>query len=75
MKADQQDEIGERLTTSLQRRGLAAERHAIAAEDRPIGVTLQEHAIKADVELLVMGGDGHSRLREFVLWRRDGRDG
>jgi nucleotide-binding universal stress UspA family protein len=61
------DDIGERLATSLRRHGLAAKWHAITAEDCPIGITLQEHAIKAGAELLVMGGYGHSRLREFVL--------
>ena len=61
------DDIGERLVSSLRKRGLAAEWHAIGAEDCPIGVTLQEHAVKAGAQLLVMGAYGHSRLREFVL--------
>lgn len=35
--------------------------------DKPIGTALQEAAIRKDATLLVMGGYGHSRLREFVF--------
>ena len=40
--------------------------HDLAA-DRPIAVTLQDHAVGLQADGLVMGGYGHSRLREFVL--------
>ena len=37
------------------------------AEDCPIAITLQEHALDLHSDLLVMGGYGHSRVRDFVL--------
>ena len=57
----------ERLAAGLKKRGLVAEGISIRAEDCPIGVSLQEHAIERGAKLLVMGGYGHSRVREFVL--------
>lgn len=58
---------GERLVDSLGRRGIGAEAISVVAEDCPIGVTLQEHALEHQAGLLVMGAYGHSRLRDFVL--------
>jgi nucleotide-binding universal stress UspA family protein len=58
---------GERLVAGLHKRGLVADLRSIKAEDCEIGVTLQEHAIEAGADLLVMGGYGHSRVRHFVL--------
>lgn len=40
---------------------------AIRAEDRPIAMTLQQHALEAGAGILTMGGYGHSRMRDFVL--------
>lgn len=60
-------DAGERLAGSLRKRGLLAEAVAIRAEDCPISVTLQEHATERGATLLVMGGYGHSRIRDFVL--------
>ena len=59
--------IGERLALGLRARGLAAEAAPIQAGDRSIGTALQEHALKIGGKLLVMGGYGHSRIRDFVL--------
>ena len=61
------NDIGKQLAEKLNRRGLAAEAISITAEDCPIGETLQAHALETDAGLLVMGGYGHSRLRDFVL--------
>lgn len=58
---------GERLAVSLRRRGLNADFAAINAEDGPIATTLQNQAIERGADLLVMGGYGHSRVRDFVL--------
>jgi nucleotide-binding universal stress UspA family protein len=58
---------GERLAARLRKSGLAAEAVQIRAEDCPISVTLQEQAIERGATLLVMGGYGHSRVRDFVL--------
>ena len=60
-------DAGERLARSLREHGLSAEALAIQAEDREISTTLQEHAIERGAALLVMGGYGHSRVRDFVL--------
>ncbi|MFD2057960.1 universal stress protein [Mesorhizobium calcicola] len=60
-------DIGERLAQGLRTRGLVAEAASIQAGDRSIGTALQEHALKIGGNLLVMGGYGHSRVRDFVL--------
>ncbi|MEP9386324.1 universal stress protein [Mesorhizobium sp. KR9-304] len=60
-------DAGKRLAASLRQGGLKAEFSAILAEDCPIAETLQQHAIGTGADLLVMGGYGHSRLRDFVL--------
>lgn len=58
---------GARLAVGLRERGFVAEALTIDAEDCPVAVTLQERAIAAGADLLVMGGYGHSRIRDFVL--------
>lgn len=60
-------DAGERLAESLRRAGLKASYSAVRAEDCPIAETLQRHAVELGADLLVMGGYGHSRLRDFVL--------
>lgn len=62
-----QDNIAEREVAALRKRGLPAESYAIKAGDDPIGVSIQQHAIERGAKLLVMGGYGHSRVRDFVL--------
>jgi nucleotide-binding universal stress UspA family protein len=59
--------IGERLELALQRRGLTAEGLTLRVEGRAIGKALQAHALDSGAQLLVMGGFGHSRIRDFVL--------
>jgi len=61
------DRVSERLTTGLRQRGLAAEAVVIRKERGEIGAVLQKHAVQSGAKLLVMGGYGHSRLRDFVL--------
>ena len=63
----ERDDIAERLASGLSKRGIAAEALAISCEDCPIGITLQERAIERGATMLVMGGHGHSRVRDFVL--------
>ncbi|RWL47132.1 MAG: universal stress protein [Mesorhizobium sp.] len=60
-------DIAERLANGLVARGLRAEAESIQTGDSEIGVALQDHALKVGGKLLVMGGWGHSRLRDFVL--------
>ena len=66
-KALPRPDIGERLALGLRARGLSAQCEPIRAGDRTIGRALQEHALKIGGGVLVMGGWGHSRLRDFVL--------
>ncbi len=61
------EDIGDRLAHGLAARGLKAKAESIHAGDNEIGAALQEHAIRINGGLLVMGGWGHSRLRDFVL--------
>ena len=60
-------DIGERLAEGLRVRGPTVESSSIRGGDRSIGAALQEHAVKIGGKLLVMGGYGHSRVRDFVL--------
>ena len=57
----------QRLADALRKRGLVAEGFAIEARDCSIGESLQVGAIEHGARLLVMGGYGHSRMRDFVL--------
>lgn len=63
----QEKNPGERLAEGLRRRSLPAEAVALRTEDCPIGEALQQRAIERGCNLLVMGGYGHSRIRDFVL--------
>jgi nucleotide-binding universal stress UspA family protein len=58
---------GADIAQHLARHGLAVEARQIVSQDaRPVDVILS-HAADSSADLLVMGGFGHSRLREFVL--------
>lgn len=58
-----QDEV----LTALRRRGIAASFRTMERGSRDIGEAIQAAAAECRAELLVMGGFGHSRLRDFVL--------
>jgi nucleotide-binding universal stress UspA family protein len=60
-------DAGERLAEGLRTRGLNAEAVTVQARDCPIAETLQQTAIERGCQLLVMGGYGHSRIRDFIL--------
>jgi nucleotide-binding universal stress UspA family protein len=60
-------DAGERLAVTLRERGLDADAVPTKAQDCPIAETLQRTAIEKGCQLLVMGGYGHSRIRDFVL--------
>ncbi len=55
------------LVRHLSAHGVAARVDEVPAEARPIGLSLADYVVGQGVELLVMGGFGHARLREFVL--------
>lgn len=60
-------DAAERLAMGLSRQGLDASAVPLRCEGRLIAETLQKSAIDRGAGLLVMGGYGHSRLRDFVL--------
>jgi nucleotide-binding universal stress UspA family protein len=57
----------EELSKNLSRHGIDVVLDRVDAEGRPIGAVLEGYAASHEVDLLVMGAYGHSRLREFVL--------
>ena len=58
---------GADLGQHLARHGLNVEVQRITRGDLDVADALLSHAADADVDFIVMGGYGHSRLREFVL--------
>lgn len=57
----------EELREFLAKRGVAAVLDRYDAAGRKIGQALSDYIKQHAIDLLVMGGYGHSRLREFVL--------
>ena len=51
----------------LARHGLNVDVHRIVAPDIDVASSILSYAADASADLIVMGGYGHSRLREFVL--------
>jgi nucleotide-binding universal stress UspA family protein len=63
-----QDEIeGADMGQHLARHGLKVEVHRIAGGNIDVADALLSHAADSGADFIVMGGFGHSRLREFVL--------
>jgi nucleotide-binding universal stress UspA family protein len=58
---------GAGLMDYLALHGVHAAEHILEPQGRTVGQTLLEAAIDGGAGLLVMGGYGHSRLREFIL--------
>lgn len=59
--------IAHDLVRHLQAHGVSAAVDERSAPDQPIGCRLVDHVTSTRPDLLVMGGFGHARLREFVL--------
>ena len=67
-KPSRSDEIpGADLGEHLARHGLKVEVKRLTADDIDVASMLLSHAADSDADIMVMGGYGHSRLREFVL--------
>jgi nucleotide-binding universal stress UspA family protein len=63
-----QDEIaGADMGQHLARHGLKVDVKRISGGDVDVADALLSHAADANIDFMVMGGYGHSRLREFVL--------
>ena len=57
----------EELAKNLSRHGVDVVLDRVDAKGRPIGGVLEAYVASHELDLLVMGAYGHSRLREFVL--------
>jgi nucleotide-binding universal stress UspA family protein len=55
------------IAQHLARHGLRVQVENVAAPDLDVANTILSHAADTSANLIVMGGYGHSRLREFVL--------
>jgi nucleotide-binding universal stress UspA family protein len=67
-KAGKADEIpGADLGQHLARHGLKVDVKRITSPDIDVGSTILSYAADSSADMIVMGGYGHSRLREFVL--------
>ncbi len=66
-RGKQQEIEGVDMGQHLARHGLNVEVHRITRGDLDVADALLSLAADADVDFIVMGGYGHSRLREFVL--------
>ena len=63
-----QDEIpGADMGQHLARHGLKVDVNRITEGDIDVADALLSHAADASIDFIVMGGYGHSRLREFIL--------
>ena len=58
---------GADIATHLARHGIVAEAHHIVAPDLDAGDSLLSAAADFSSDFMVMGGYGHSRLRELAL--------
>jgi len=67
-EAAKSDEIpGADIAHHLARHGVKPELHRLVSTEIDVASTILSHAADASADFLVMGGYGHSRLREFVL--------
>jgi nucleotide-binding universal stress UspA family protein len=66
-KVKTEEVTGADMGEHLARHGLNVEVKRLASPDVDIADTILSHAADSAADLIVMGGYGHSRLREFVL--------
>jgi nucleotide-binding universal stress UspA family protein len=60
-------EPGADIATHLARHGLRVNLVNLRSDGLPVATVLLRHAAASEAQLLVAGGYGHSRLREWVL--------
>lgn len=58
---------GADLAVYLSRHGVNVSVEHILSDGSSIGMALNEHILSNGIDLVVMGGYGHSRVREFIL--------
>jgi nucleotide-binding universal stress UspA family protein len=58
---------GTNMARHLGRHGLNVELKRVSAGDADIPAAIQSHAAETGTDFMVLGGYGHSRLREFIL--------
>jgi nucleotide-binding universal stress UspA family protein len=58
---------GAKIAEHLARHGLKVELNPIVGGGSDVAATILSHAADSAADLIVMGGYGHSRLREFIL--------
>ncbi|SOD51487.1 Nucleotide-binding universal stress protein, UspA family [Pseudoxanthomonas wuyuanensis] len=63
---DKSPDPGSGIADHLARHGIAVKLVKKASHDNPLSQILIEHAQKAKAQMIVIGGYGHSRLREWV---------
>jgi nucleotide-binding universal stress UspA family protein len=66
-KPIEKSNYGARLARYLARHGVEVVLEDVAARGRPIGAVFEAHVNQHQIDLLVMGAYGHSRMREFIL--------
>jgi nucleotide-binding universal stress UspA family protein len=65
--AEEQALLGTDAVDHLQHHGIAATLHRVKASGRDVGTALIAESERLRADLMVMGGYGHSRLREYLL--------
>ena len=58
---------GSSIAHHLSRHGVSVEARSIVAHGQDVSLRIRSHAAQQSADLIVMGGYGHSRLREFIL--------
>ncbi len=58
---------GTNMARHLGRHGLKVELKRVSAGNADVASAIRSHAAETGADLMVMGGYGHSRLREFIL--------
>lgn len=62
-----QPDPGERLALMLSRHGISVDIHALPRSPETVSETLLRRAVELNAGLIVMGGYGHSRFREYLV--------
>jgi nucleotide-binding universal stress UspA family protein len=59
--------VGPSIAHHLCRHGVSVETRNIVAHGQDVSLRIRSHAAQQSADLIVMGGYGHSRLREYLL--------